>query len=346
MKALQFTALDHAELVELPIPTPAPDEVLIRVGAAGICHTDLDILRGHYPAQFPVTPGHEFAGDVIEVGTAVDRSWLRRAVAVDPLIFCRQCAWCRAGRTNLCQSLRAYGAEINGGAAEFVSVRADSLVDASGIPVALAALAEPLACAENGAQRAAVNADDEVLVVGAGPIGLLLMTAFGQRGASVTIAEPQAARRENARAFGSTAEYQSVAAALESRYGKGFHLVVDVTGRPEVVQQGLTAVSRGGRLMLFGVCPPGSKLTVDPYDIYKREITVLGSFSLNRTLPSAMETLRANQHRLRRLITHELPITDMPTALALLGRPGVLKLQLTFTGQDTVMATAARSSAN
>lgn len=328
MKALQFTALDHAELVELPIPIPAPDEVLIRVGAVGICHTDLEILRGHYPAEFPVTPGHEFAGDVIKIGSEVDRSWLHRAVAVDPLINCQQCAWCRAGRTNLCQSLQAYGAEINGGAAEFVTVRTDNLVDASGLPAALAALAEPLACAENGAQRAAVTADDDVLVVGAGPIGLLLMTAFGRRGAGLTVAEPQPERREHARAFGSTAQYQSVADALESRDGDGFDLVVDVTGRPDVVQQGFTAVRRGGRLMLFGVCPPGSQLSLDPYDIYKREITVLGSFSLNRTLPSAVETLRANQHRLRRLITHQIPITDLPAALDLLGRPGVLKLQI------------------
>lgn len=115
MKALQFTVLNHPELVDLPIPIPAPDEVLIRVGAVGICHTDLEILRGHYPAEFLVTPGHEFAGDVVEIGSAVDRSWLHRAVAVDPLINCRQCAWCRAGRTNLCQALQAYGAEINGG---------------------------------------------------------------------------------------------------------------------------------------------------------------------------------------------------------------------------------------
>ncbi len=328
MKALQFIALHHAELVDLPVPSPAPDEVLIRVDAAGVCHTDLEILSGNYPARFPVVPGHEFAGQVVEVGSAVAGVWLDTPVAVDPLVPCGNCSWCHAGRINLCDSLRAYGAELNGGAAEYVAVRAANLMDASGLPAGVAALAEPLACAENGAARAVIAAGEEILVVGAGPIGLLIMTAFGNRGAKLFVAEPQAERRGTARAFGSLGEHDSVLAALKARDGAQFDVVVDVTGRPEVVQQAFQAVRKGGRFLLFGVCPPNSKLLLDPHDIYKREITVLGSFSLNRTITTAVDSLRASSFPLDTLITNQLPLSEMPLGLELLGRPGVLKVQI------------------
>lgn len=328
MKALQFLALHHAELVDLPVPSPAPGEVLIRVDAAGVCHTDLEILRGNYPARFPVVPGHELAGQVVEIGSGVEGAWLDMRVAVDPLVSCGNCSWCAAGRINLCDSLRAYGAELNGGAAEYVAVRAANLVDASGLPAGVAALAEPLACAENGATRAVIAAGEEILVVGAGPIGLLIMTAFGHRGARLSVAEPQAERRETARAFGSIDEHDSVQAALKARDGAQFDVVVDVTGRPDVVQQAFQAVRKGGRFLLFGVCPPNSTLLLDPYDIYKREITVLGSFSLNQTISNAVELLRASGVPLETLITNQVSLSEMPLGLDLLGRPGVLKVQI------------------
>jgi 2-desacetyl-2-hydroxyethyl bacteriochlorophyllide A dehydrogenase len=328
MKALQFLGLHRAELADIPEPSPAAGEVVVRVDAVGICHTDLEILRGNYPAIFPVVPGHEFAGEVVAMGSGVADSWMHRQVAVDPLVTCGSCAWCLAGRRNLCASMRAYGSELDGGLAEYVAVREQNLEDASALSPEVAALAEPLACAENGALRAGIRAADEVLVVGAGPIGLLIMTAFGARGATVTVAEPQAERRNTARSFGSAAEHQSADAALAARGGEPFDVVVDVTGRPDVVQDAYPAVRKGGRFLLFGVCPPKSEFVLDPYDVYKREITVLGSFSLNGTLPNAVATLRGSKVPFDDLITHRIGLGDLPSALELPGRPGVLKVQV------------------
>lgn len=217
MRALRYTGLGQAEVAEVPDPRPAETEVLVQVEAAGICHTDLDILHGNYAATFPVTPGHEFAGTVIGTGQEVDRAWLGRRVAVDPLRSCGACRPCLHGRTNLCEHLRAYGAEIDGGLATHAAVEVSQLVDVGDLAADLAAMAEPLACAVNAARRSAITASDDVLVVGAGPIGLLILTAFGSRGASLSAAEPQDRRRDHAAGFGAAASYPSINAALQAR---------------------------------------------------------------------------------------------------------------------------------
>ncbi|GGL93870.1 alcohol dehydrogenase catalytic domain-containing protein [Nakamurella endophytica] len=328
MKALVYRALGVAELTDLPVPTPGPGEVLLRVDAAGICRTDLEILAGNYSAIFPVVPGHEFAGTVVDLGAGVDPSWRNRQVAVDPLITCGHCRWCRAGRPNLCADFQAYGSERDGGLAEYVAVRTENLVNAEDLAPEVAALAEPLACAENGAARAGVGPADDVLIAGAGPIGLLMLTAFGVRGARVTVAEPQAQRRERAHRFGAAESFASVPEAVAARDGAGFDLVADVSGRPDVVQQCLGAIRKGGRLLLFGVCPPGSAVQLDPHDVYARELTVLGSFSVNGTLPAAVASLRDTTAPVAELITHRLPLDALPGAFDLVGAPDSLKVQL------------------
>ena len=326
MQALRYQSRDLAEIVELPVPEPGPGEVLIRVEAAGICRTDLEILAGNYSAEFPVTPGHEFAGTVVALGAGAPASWAGRLVAVDPLLPCGACRWCLAGRVNLCANFRAYGSEADGGLAEFAVARVDNLVDATGLPPEIAALAEPLGCAENGAFRSGVGAGDEVLVIGAGPIGLLILTAFGRRGANLSLVEPQAERLARGGAFGAAQRFTSVDEALADT--DGYDLVVDVTGRAPVVQQAVRGVRRGGRLLLFGVCPVGSELILDPHDLYAREITVLGSFSLNRTLPAAIESLRTTTAPMADLVTHRLPLDALPEAFSLIGGPTSLKVQV------------------
>lgn len=328
MRALRYTGLGQAEVAEVPDPRPAETEVLVQVEAAGICHTDLDILHGNYAATFPVTPGHEFAGTVIGTGQEVDRAWLGRRVAVDPLRSCGACRPCLHGRTNLCEHLRAYGAEIDGGLATHAAVEVSQLVDVGDLAADLAAMAEPLACAVNAARRSAITASDDVLVVGAGPIGLLILTAFGSRGASLSVAEPQDRRRDHAAGFGAAASYPSINAALQARAGAGFDVVVDVTGVPAVAQAGLGAVRRGGRLVLFGVCPPESTMTLDPHRVYADEITVLGSFSLNGTLADAVELLRTTRVPVRELVTHRIGLEELPAALSLVGTPDALKIQV------------------
>ncbi len=133
------------------------EEALIRVGAAGICHTDIDILHGHYPARFPLTPGHEFAGVVEAVGRNADESLVGQRVAADPLLPCNLCSPCRARRFNKCESLEAYGATISGGFSEFVVVAIDRLHQIGTLSFEAAALAEPLGCVLHGLNRVGIE---------------------------------------------------------------------------------------------------------------------------------------------------------------------------------------------
>ncbi len=168
---------DQVVLADLPDPKPAADEVVIAVRASGICHTDIDVLQARYgTAAFPVVPGHEYAGEVVELGSKACPAFLSGdRVVVDPNIECGTCRACRRGMANLCETLGAYGVTHNGGFADFSVVRARNLVHPIGdMPWGMAALAEPMGCVLNGVTAVKSSPSDEALIFGAGPIGLLI----------------------------------------------------------------------------------------------------------------------------------------------------------------------------
>jgi len=336
MQALVFGADRTATIQQVPDPVPGDGEVLIHVEAAGICHTDHDILAGRYPAALPRIPGHEFAGEVIDTGTGVSRLRPGDRVAVDPLVSCSACRNCAAGRPNLCTNIQAYGADLDGGLAELVAVREQNCHPIADLPAHVAALAEPLACATLGIQRVNPAADDRALIVGAGPIGLLLATALRGRGVqSVTAADLDSGRLEHAQRFGVDHTYLSGSDLVEQIRRSSddacdeFDIVIDATGNPAVTQQAARLLGDNGTLLIFGVCPPGSQITLDPYEVYARQLTVLGSFSLCGTLPEAIQTLQATSLPMADLISDRYCLADAVTAFEQVGNPGTLKIQVT-----------------
>lgn len=334
MKALVFDADRVPRVREVPDPRAGSGEVLIKVEAVGICHTDLDILHGRYPARLPVVPGHEFSGTVLTVGADVTRLREGDRVAVDPLISCGQCSSCTRGHRNLCRDILAYGADLDGGMAELVAVRAQNAHPIGDLASSSAALAEPLACATLGVRRADPRPDGRVLVLGAGPIGLLLAAALRSHGVrDIHAADLLADRLAMAERFG-VSQTHSAGPDLVTRLrptdqpDQGYDLVIDATGRPDVVQQGLSLLRDAGTLLAFGVCPPGSAVTFDPNEVYARQLQVLGSFSLNGTLPEAISTLRTTNLPMGDLISHRFSLDEAPEALRLVGTTGTLKIQI------------------
>ncbi|WP_219413554.1 alcohol dehydrogenase catalytic domain-containing protein [Pseudonocardia nigra] len=336
MRALVFGADRVPRVQRVPEPTPGSGEVLLRVEAAGICHTDHDILHGRYPAALPRVPGHEFAGEIVELGHDVTRWRVGDRVAVDPLVACDRCPNCRRGHRNLCREIAAYGADLDGGAAEFAVVRAQNAHAVGDLPGSVAALAEPLACATLGVRRANPRPEARALVLGAGPIGLLLAVALRSHGVrDIGICDLFEERLTRARAFGVSATYpagpdlpQQLLADHGPEAGR-FDLVIDATGRPEVVQQGLALLRDAGTLLVFGVCPPGSGVTVDPHEVYARQLTILGSFSLAGTLPEAITTLRTTSLPAADLVSHTFALDEAVDAFHRIGSPDTLKIQVT-----------------
>ena len=202
-------APNQAVLRDEPDPRPGEGQILVKVGAAGICMSDVETLKGTRPApyvKYPVIPGHEWCGTVERLGPGAAGVAVGDRVAVEGHNFCRACAWCRRGETNLCASYNELGFTLPGGFAEYVAVRADLAHRfAATLPFESAALAEPLACVVHGAHRAAVGPDDTVVVVGPGTLGLLAVGwAAVSRPARVVVIGVDRANEALARRMGAT----------------------------------------------------------------------------------------------------------------------------------------------
>lgn len=310
MKAVVFRQGGQVAVETLPDPEPGPGEVLIAVRASGICHTDIEILRGNYGASaFPLVPGHEYAGIVQQVGEGVAGFSPGDLVVADPNLGCGRCRGCRAGRVNLCENLGAYGVTRNGGFAEACVLRADALVPARGMDPALAALAEPVGCVLNGLSPLEGRRIDRALVFGAGPIGMLMGIALRHRGAEVTMVDLNEHRLAMAAEFGLGVLPQG-SPELTARH-HDFDLAVDVTGVPAVAASLPGHVVNGGSVLLFGVCPPSARIEIAPFEMFRRQLSIFGTHSLNHNIPEALALIRACGPALGRLVTHRLSLDEI-----------------------------------
>lgn len=335
MNAVVYTAIDTFEVTTVPIPAPGSGELLIRVEGAGLCHTDLDILAGRYAAQFPRIPGHEFAGTVVDADPALTAR-IGERVAIDPLIACGTCRNCRRGYPNLCTNGQAYGAERDGGFAEYAVVLSDNAINSGDLTAPVAALAEPFACAVNALDRASTPPGSRALIVGAGPMGMILSIAARGRGIDdLTLADRVPERLDRATRFGATKAALIDGGLLDTLPAAEYDLVIDATGRPSVVQEAVGLLADGGTLVPFGVCPPGSDLHLDPFEIYRRQLRIIGSFSLNRGIPGALHILNATPYPVDELITTQFSLTQGADALRAIGAPITVKIQFDPTAPAT-----------
>jgi threonine dehydrogenase-like Zn-dependent dehydrogenase len=231
-----------------------------------------------------VVLGHEVAGIIDAVGAGVKDLAAGDLVTVQPNTYCGVCRYCRTGREHLCSDLRAYGLHMNGGFAEAMVASARVVYRLpSGMDARLACLAEPLACCVHGMDRVAIQSGSNVLVIGAGLIGLMLTRLARLAGAGLIVgSEPQPLRRARALEFGADqvvdpnqeGERQAVAAT----HGEGFDFVIDAVGSSATFSQAITLAARGGTILVFGCAPMHATASVRPFDIYNRELTVVGSF--------------------------------------------------------------------
>ncbi len=301
-------------------PTPGPDEVLIAVQRAGVCGTDLHIVSGGYPlARFPLVPGHELAGTVVEVGGAVRHLRAGERVTVDPNVPCLACPECRRNAFNHCREMSIVGVNRDGGFASYLVVPERAVYPVGDMPFAAAALLEPLACVLWGLGRARVEPGARALVFGAGPMGCLLVQALRFAGASTVVAVDEVPYRlDVARSLGATeAVPADDAAALARLAESGFDLVVDATGVPEVLQGAFAYARPGGTVWAFGVAPAGAGIRVSPYEMFSKDLTLFGSFALNRTFHRAIELARSPGMELEALVSHVVPLAEFARGMAI-----------------------------
>jgi 2-desacetyl-2-hydroxyethyl bacteriochlorophyllide A dehydrogenase len=333
MKAVVFPAPHKMAIEETPDPRCAADEVIVRVAQAGICGTDLHLYRGEYPASFPLIAGHEFAGEIVDVGKDVRH--LRRGyrVSVDPNLYCGECHFCRRQQANHCLNWQAVGITRPGAFAEFTAAPAracyalpDSLTDAE------AAFIEPLSCVIHALNRLRVWPGDDVLIFGAGPMGLLLVQALRRSGGSqVAVVEKQDHRRDLALQMGATAALApdpDELQRLRELAPFGFGIVIDATGAPEVIEQAIGHLAPRGQYLQFGVAPQGATVQWSPYDVFRRDWTIIGSFALCYTFEPAIAWLANRVVEVQPLISHTLPLADFASGFQDFADGRTLKVHL------------------
>lgn len=311
-----------------PDPVPALDQVVVRVGACGLCGTDLHIADGEFPpTPYPIVPGHEFAGEVVAAGAGAGGLEEGDRVAVDPSLFCGRCRFCVMGKGNLCENWGAIGDTVDGAFAEYVAVPA---VNAYRIPDGMddraAALIEPVSCAVHALHRLAPRAGGTALVIGAGTMGLILVQLLLRAGAArVAVVDANAGKLPLASRLGAS-HVAERAGALDEELG--FDVVIDATGAPAAIEAGFDAVRRGGTLMVFGVAGAGARVALSPFRIYNDEITVLGSMAVLHSFAPALELMRGGAVDTGAMLSHDYPLDGFAEALGVVRRGEGVKVQV------------------
>jgi D-arabinitol dehydrogenase (NADP+) len=327
MKALTIHRPNEASVTEADVPPLGSDGVLVRVAACGICGTDIHILRGKYLGAYPIVPGHEFAGEVAAVGPGVTRFQVGARVAVEPNVPCDNCSACLSNRQNFCLNWQAVGVTRPGGMAEYVVVPEKAVFDIGSLSYDEGAFVEPLSCVVHGIERAEVRLTDRVALLGAGPIGLLLLQVAQHRGAAaVTVVERQPTRAELAKKLGAQHCTQDIGDLGLSAYD----VVIDATGAPSVMAETVALARKGGTVMLFGVPPRGAPLTLDAFAIFEKGLTIRSSFTSLRNSYQAVELLASGAVQVQELISHRLPLAQFERGVEMIehGLDGVKKVLL------------------
>ena len=331
------------EVGDIETPEAGPGELILSVRAATVCGTDLRILSGKKTkgVRFPSIIGHEFAGVVVQTGSGVTAFKNGDRVCMDPVIPCRACSYCKAGLENVCLNRQAMGYEFDGGFAEFVRIPAIALTSGNvfkmpnGMSFEAAALSEPLACCINGQKNAQVGLGDSVLIMGAGPIGLMhaaLAKAAGAR--QVIISEPNASRRQAALERGVNHACDPMKESLldfvkQRTDGLGADVVILAIGVPALANEALSIVRKGGRVNLFAGFSQGDMSSIDVNLIHYNEITVTGASALTRQgYELALHMLSSGQIDATSLITHRYAVADSMAAFEAASNGSALKVAI------------------
>jgi L-gulonate 5-dehydrogenase len=335
MRALLFPAVGEALLADRPDPAPGPGEVRVTVTAAGLCAGDLYIFTGKNPyVSFPRIGGHEIAGRVTAHGPGVTAPAPGTRVVVEPFIGCGRCYPCRIGKPNCCASLTIIGVHRDGGFAQHLTAPA-RLVHP--IPEALsdvaAAFAEPVAIGVQGCNRGDVTRGDGVLILGAGPIGLASAEVARERGAEVWVADLNETRLAVARELGLRTLVSGpglIDAVLALTDGEGMPVVMEATGAVAAIEQTVDLVAAGGRIVILGLVPRGTRVNLPGLDLTRKEVTLHGSRASTGCFPEALRLLAGGHIRYLDVATR-MALSDAPAAFAALAANPAAHHKVIFT---------------
>lgn len=328
MWATTYMGPQHLSFRQVPIPELGSEDMLVRVRVALTCGTDVKTYRRGHPKYTPPTLfGHEFAGDVVAVGSRVQGFTPGMRVVSGNTAPCNECYYCKRGQHNLCEDLL-----VNLGAyAEYIRipgrlVRQNTFELPAHVSYQQAAISEPLACVIHGQDLLQIQAGESVAILGAGgPIGLMHVQLALRRGATPVIAlDINAARLEVARSLGATHVIDSthqdpVQAVRELTGGRGADVVIECAGVKSTWLAALDVVRKGGRVEWFGGLPEGTQLEVNAGRVHYDEIATFGVYHLTPlSLERAFRMICSGTVNVDALITHRVPLSELERGLRLM----------------------------
>jgi L-iditol 2-dehydrogenase len=329
MKAAMLYGIRDLRVEDVETPKVGAGEVLVRVKAATTCGTDLKIFQRGYVEKvisLPTVFGHEWAGDVVEVGEGLEWPEKSMRVRAGNSAPCLRCTMCRKGKYNLCENM----IWLWGAYAEYIKVPARMvLVNMQEIPKHVsyeeAAITEPLACVLHGVEEAKVRLGDSVAIIGAGPIGLLHLLTVKKMGAEkVIIVDLVEERLSFAETLGAdstiNAEKENVVEKVRQLTGGyGADVVIEAIGLPATWERALKLVRKGGTVLEFGGCPPETEIKINTEQIHYGEVTVMGAFHATPLhFRKALNLIASKTIDVEPLITRKMRLEDIGKAFEIL----------------------------
>lgn len=341
MQAAMYYGIGDVRYEETDVPEIGPGELLIKVGTALTCGTDVKTYKRGHPLLIKHTPalfGHEYAGTIEEVGEGVEKFKVGMRVVATNSAPCGSCYFCKRDMPNLCAKLK--DTLVNGAFAEYIQVpKAVVQWNTHPIPDSLsfrdAALTEPLACVVHGIEESNIKLGDSVVVIGAGPIGQMMIMLAKNNGASTVIASDLAPlRREIAAKAGADitidpTKENPVDRVKEETSGRGADVVIEAVGLPKLWEEAVTMTRDAGTTVLFGGAAAGTKFEVDTVRFHYGQLTLKGVFHLKpRHVEQALQLIIAGDVNPDLLISHKMPLKDINKALEMMSKGESMKVAI------------------
>lgn len=325
MKAAVFYEKNDLRIEEIPMPKAGKGEVVLKVMACGICGTDVHIFHGDEgaaPTPRGTVLGHEFAGIVTEVGDGVRSVKVGDRVCVDPNKLCGDCYYCKSGIGHFCEHMIGIGTTVHGGFAEYCAVPESQVYPiAPETSYVAAAMTEPLACCVHGIDMCDIKQGDTVLVIGGGMIGMLMLSLAKNAGAGkLILLEPVEEKRRLAEKLGADLTidpvHENAAEVLAKNGIARVSTVIECVGKPATMADAISLAGQKSTVMLFGLTAPQETLSIKPFEIFKKEITLRASFINPYTQSRALSLIDGGKVDVEKMIYSCERLEELPHILA------------------------------
>ncbi len=322
MKSLLFVAPKSLEIVEKQVRSIKDDELLIQIGACGVCGTDLHIFNGEASAKLNTVLGHEFSGTIVEKGKGCSEFSIGEKIAVDPNIYCGKCSYCKNGQIHFCKNHRALGVTEDGGFSEYTIVPLSQAYHLpKDISLNLAAFAEPLSCCLRGIDRSEIKAGENVIIIGGGSIGLIMLQLSAISGAArLIMIEPNEERRILAQRLGAqfvfSPDDENLLQKIKELTNGSSGTIIECVGNSSAAALSIQISNKGSKVILFGLAPFNESIKLNLQEIFKKELTIKSSFLNPFTFDRAVELIINNKLQLERFPVSLLSLEEIQETIS------------------------------